>query len=160
MTPPDGQDLFDQPVLQRIFTRLEDLRVDGAVNKENLKQIRNHLERIDGRTATVESKVVELAATVQSHTPLFKAAALAGERLLSIERTCASRSTYPARVDAVEKAVSGMQVTQAANSAAIAAAKTASDQWIDRLWPLVKTVLYVVFAVALYNAKAFLHIGP
>jgi hypothetical protein len=53
-----------------------------------------------------------------------------------------------------------MQVTQAANSAAIGAAKTASDQWLDRLWPLVKAVLYVVFAVALYNAKAFLHIGP
>jgi hypothetical protein len=160
MPPPDGQDLFDMPVLQRIFTRLEDLRVDGAVNKENLKQIRDHLERINGRTATVESKVVELAATVQSHAPLFAAAADAGERLLNIEQTCASRSAYPARVDAVEKAVSGMQVTQAANSAAIGAAKTASDQWLDRLWPLVKAVLYVVFAVALYNAKAFLHIGP
>jgi hypothetical protein len=60
----------------------------------------------------------------------------------------------------VENAVSGMQVTQAANSAAIGASKIASDQWLDRLWPLVKAVLYVVFAVALYNAKAFLHIGP
>jgi hypothetical protein len=158
--PPDGQDQPGKAVLGRIFDKLEVLQLDGAVNKENLRQIKEQVKDLGGRTQFVESKVTEVAATVKSHTPLFETAADVGMRLGVLERNCAGRAGYPLRVEALERKLETIQVAQAAGAAADAAERSASDQWLDRIWPLAKAVLWVVFAIALYNAKAFLHLGP
>lgn len=158
--PPSPEAIPNKVVLGRIFDKLETLQLDGAVNKENLGHVKDRMEHLDERTGALEVKVNDIASTVRSHTPLFEAAADVAARLGTLERNCAARSAYPIRVEALERKLENVQVIQAADAAANAAEKSASDQWLDRLWPMAKMILWVVFAIALFNAKAFLHLNP
>ena len=56
VTPPDGQDQPGKAVLSRIFDKLETLQLDGAVNKENLRQIKEQVKDLGGRTQGVGEK--------------------------------------------------------------------------------------------------------
>ena len=138
-------------VLVRIFGKLEALMVDGATNTANLKSIKEQMEGLGDRTRNVEANIASVAATVQSHSPFFQQIGDVDKRLADIEHTCAARSAFPPRVEALEKKVEALKVAQAAG----ASERTTDQKWWDRMWPLLKVVLYIIGGIALYNAKAF-----
>jgi hypothetical protein len=155
-----------ESAVARIFGKLDglaagqaELKIEISLSGKDVTFIKETVNRMERRAEDTEKRLSDVISTVRGRAHFFNELGDMGSRLKAIEANCSARSVYPKRVETLEDAMEQISLQLAGG----AGEHRSNETWLNRLWPLIKIVFYVIGALVIYNAKAFLNggkVGP